>query len=243
MKVKILIVNLLTLIRVIGTIILVPIYNIYGGFYVGIVAIICYLTDSIDGILARLWNVSTFFGALFDGVADKLFTIMCFIVLYLITPYSIIPIIFELLIVLVQFCKFKNNLNIQSNIIGKFKVWVLALSVVLIFFVSDINSISFLSLEFKEFVLTKLASNTFLILLIPVIVIESLTLLSYILEIFTIEKIPMLNHESKELEVPKLKKNKWENFKMVWLNPEYYEKHKNDSYLRKLIKLKDNNKC
>jgi len=95
MNLKLWIVNILTLIRIIGTIILIPIYNIYGGKVVGIVSLICYLTDSIDGILARKWKVSTFFGALFDGFADKLFTIINFIVLYLITPYALIPIIFD----------------------------------------------------------------------------------------------------------------------------------------------------
>ena len=101
MVLKLIIINLLTLIRVIGTIILVPIYQTYGGYYVSILALICYLTDSIDGILARKLNACTFFGSLFDGTADKLFTIMNFIVLYLITPYAIIPIVIEFLIVLV----------------------------------------------------------------------------------------------------------------------------------------------
>ena len=93
MKIKLGIVNFLTLIRLIGTIILIPLYNMFGGKVVGITSFFCYLTDSIDGILARRWKVSTFFGAIFDGVADKLFTITNFIILYLITPYALIPII------------------------------------------------------------------------------------------------------------------------------------------------------
>ena len=103
MTLKLIIINMLTLIRVIGTIILIPIYQNFGGMYVGVLAFICYLTDSIDGILARKWKASTFFGALFDGVADKLFTLVNFIVLYLITPYALIPILFVHILTLLSF--------------------------------------------------------------------------------------------------------------------------------------------
>ena len=57
---KLLFVNLLTFIRIVGTIIIVPVYLRYGGIAAGIISLVCYATDSIDGILARKWNVSTF---------------------------------------------------------------------------------------------------------------------------------------------------------------------------------------
>lgn len=235
---KLLFINALTLIRVIGTIILIPIYQNYGGVAVGILAFVCYLTDSVDGILARQWKVSTFFGALFDGVADKLFTIINFIVLYLITPYALIPIIFELLVVLVQFLKFTKKLNVQSNIIGKSKVWILAICVVLTFLVSDINNISFLSLEIREKILSIPNGTLYFWLLIPAIIMELLTLISYIVEVFAKKKIKILNVSEKELKMPELKgKNIWENFKYIWLNPDFYEEHKNDTNLKDLRKL------
>ena len=96
MLAKLLIVNLLTLIRVIGTGVLIPIYKLKGGLIAGIFSLVCYLTDSVDGILARHWKVSTFFGALFDGIADKLFTIVNFIVytnsaIYIISYPNLVP--------------------------------------------------------------------------------------------------------------------------------------------------------
>ena len=106
---KLLIINLLTFIRIIGTIILLPVYYHYGSLAVAGISFICYITDCLDGLLARKFNASTFFGALFDGVADKMLTIMNFIVLFLITPYALIPIIIELLIMLVE--SIKNFLN------------------------------------------------------------------------------------------------------------------------------------
>ena len=122
MTLKLIFINILTFIRILGTIILVPIYNIFGGAWASLLSMVCYMTDSVDGILARKWNVSTFFGALFDGVADKLFTLVNFIVLVLITPYASIPILLEISIVFILFIKFVLKQNIQSNIIGKLKV-------------------------------------------------------------------------------------------------------------------------
>lgn len=236
---KLLIINALTLIRIIGTIILVPVYQNYGGVAVGILAFVCYLTDSIDGILARYFKASTFFGAVLDGFADKLFTIMNFVVLYLVTPYALIPIIFEVLIMLIQFIKFMKKLNVQSNIVGKFKVWVLALCVVVTFFASDISNISFLTVSMKEYILNIPSSNLYLILLLPAIIMEILTFISYGLEIIIPKKINNMNNiNPKELKMPVLKSdNVFVNFKNIWLNPQFYKEHKNDTNLRDLRKL------
>ncbi len=240
MALKLLLINGLTLIRVIGTFILVPIYKNLGGFYVGILSLICYLTDSIDGILARGMKASTFFGALFDGVADKLFTIINFIVLYLITPYALIPIVFEILIVLVQVFKYNRNYNLNSNIIGKSKVWVLAISVVLIFLLSDISNIIFLPANIKEFLISITNKKLYFYLLFPAIIMEALTLLSYLLEIFTPTKYINPIMSTKELDKIDLGKSKWENFKKIWLNPDFYQKHKDDASLRSLNKIMKN---
>lgn len=237
MTLKLIIINMLTLIRVIGTIVLIPIYQNYGGMYVGILALICYLTDSIDGILARKWGASTFFGALFDGVADKLFTIVNFIVLYLITPYALIPILFEIAIIVIQFLKFALKLNVKSNIIGKLKVWILAMSVVLTFLVSDVSSLTILTNEIREYILGIPSKTLYFWLLFPSIIMEVLTFISYVLELFVPQKIKVLVEEQKELKMPKLKGNIWENFKEIWLNPEFYKEHKNDTNLKDLKKL------
>lgn len=237
MTLKLIIINMLTLIRVIGTIVLIPIYQNYGGMYVGILALICYLTDSIDGILARKWGASTFFGALFDGVADKLFTIVNFIVLYLITPYALIPILFEIAIIVIQFLKFALKLNVKSNIIGKLKVWILAMSVVLTFLVSDVSSLTILTNEIREYILGIPSKTLYFWLLFPSIIMEALTFISYVLELFAPQKIKVLVEEQKELKMPKLNGNIWENFKEIWLNPEFYKEHKNDTNLKDLKKL------
>lgn len=241
MKLKLGIVNLLTLIRIIGTIILIPLYYTFGGKIVGITSFFCYLTDSVDGILARRWKVSTFFGALFDGFADKLFTIINFIILYMITPYALIPIIIEILIILVQMFKFTRNLNIQSNVIGKSKVWILAVTVVITFLVSDISNIAFLSINFKEWILSIPNDRLYLCLLGAAIIMELLTLFSYIFELCFPKNIEILTTKPKKINMPKLSiKERKEYIKNVWLSPEFYEKHKNDTNLKDLSKLSKN---
>jgi len=238
MKWKLMLINALTLIRIIGTIILIPIYRLYGGVYVGVLSLICYLTDSVDGILARRFKASTFFGALFDGIADKLFTIINFVVLYLITPHAIIPIVFEISIVLILLLKFSKNQNIKSNIIGKTKVWVLAACVVLTFLVSDINSIAILPLEFRDNILNMSSNSLYFWLLFPAIIMEALTFISYLLELFAPKKIKVLNKSKRELKIPDLNgKNYWNKFKSIWLNPEFYNEHKDDANLKALWKL------
>ena len=73
MNIKLCTVNLITMLRVIGTILLIPIYHVYGSLTTGIFSLICNLTDILDGTLARKWKVSTFFGSLFDSASDKIF--------------------------------------------------------------------------------------------------------------------------------------------------------------------------
>ena len=227
---KIIFINFLTFLRIVGTLIIIPIYHFFGGFYAGIISLFCYATDSLDGILARKWHASTFFGALFDGVSDKMLTLANFILLYLITPYALIPIIFEISIIFVQLFKYYRHLNIKSNIIGKSKVWILAICIVLTFFLSDLANVPLLSLNFKESLMNLSQNKLYFYLLLPAIIMEALTLISYILEIFNPPKMPILHHEPKAIIIPKMNnKTKWEKIKNIWLNPEYYEEHKNDS--------------
>ena len=215
----------------------IPIYKFKGGIWAGLFALFCYVTDSIDGFLARHWHVSTFFGALFDGISDKLFTIVNFIVLFMITPYAIIPIIFEVLTVILQLIKYNNNYNIKSNIIGKLKVWVLAACLVIAFLISSINDISFLPLGFKERILSIPNDTLYFYLLLPAIIISIICFLSYIIEIFRpSKKVTEVTH--KKNEVPIMESNKgFSYFKNIWLNPEFYYAHKNESNLKDLKKL------
>ena len=229
---KLLLINGLTCVRIIGTILLIPIYINYGGLYAAILTAVCYFTDILDGSFARHWNASTFFGAFLDGIADKALTIISFVVLFIITPYALIPIIFEILTLLINILKYTRHYNAKSNMIGKAKVWVLAICIVLTFLISDINSITFLPEYIKnEFVIQN--NDFYFWLLLPAIIIEALTFISYVLELFEANT----REKPEEVVVDVVSRGAKERVKKIWFNPEFYDNHKNDSNLKDLRKL------
>lgn len=242
MLLKLILVNLLTLTRVIGTVVLIPLYYTKGAYFVSKLALLIYATDIIDGVLARKFHVSTFFGALFDGVADKLFTIINFVVLYMITPYALIIIVIELLIVLTQLYKFNHHLNIQSNIFGKAKTWIIAACVILTFFISGCENAPFVTNSFVSFVNGISNKLLYFILLSPAIIMEVLTLFSYMFEVTKPENLKALNIKNDNKKRIRLKgKNKVTYFKEVWFSPKFYQEHKNDVNLKDLRKLSKEN--
>lgn len=124
-------VNTITALRGIGGILLVPIFNIYGSIPAAIWFISFMATDWIDGYLARKYEVSSFFGALMDGMFDKLFGIISFLLLASISPSYVIPLLFEAGILSYGLYSASKGNNVKSTIVGKTKMWFLAVSVLL----------------------------------------------------------------------------------------------------------------
>ena len=124
-------VNMITALRGIGGILLVPIFSIYGSITAAVWFISFMATDWIDGYLARKYEVSSFFGALLDGMFDKLFGIISFLLLASISPSYMIPLLFEAGILGYGLYSASKGNNVKSTIIGKAKMWFLAVSVLL----------------------------------------------------------------------------------------------------------------
>ena len=124
-------VNMITALRGIGGILLVPIFSIYGSIPATVWFISFMATDWIDGYLARKYEVSSFFGALLDGMFDKLFGIISFLLLASISPSYMIPLLFEAGILGYGLYSASKGNNVKSTIIGKAKMWFLAVSVLL----------------------------------------------------------------------------------------------------------------
>lgn len=144
---RLIIVNMITGLRALGSLIIILIYFNYGLFWTGITAIIFFSTDWIDGLLARKWQCSTLFGALFDGMSDKLFEIISLSLLVIHNSLLIIPIIMEIIILIIGYnSAFKGN-NVASSKLGKIKTVILGLTVILAFlllgnnYVNNANSI------------------------------------------------------------------------------------------------------
>ena len=124
------IVNSITMTRVIGTL-LMPFISLLLSpgeliFYI----IILLLTDSVDGIMARRLNSCTIFGALLDAIADKLLGIATLAVLAFSYPIMFLPIITETLICLINTNGAARGSSTESSFLGKFKTWLFGIAIV-----------------------------------------------------------------------------------------------------------------
>jgi phosphatidylglycerophosphate synthase len=223
------IVNILTTIRILGVIVLVPVYLIYGSGYTALLAMGCYFTDFLDGIIARKFHASTFFGSAYDVLADKLFTCANLLVLLSVTNFAIIPIFFEILIIIIGVAKYKRNINVQSTKMGKIKTWVMGLTVIAVYMAINLDNLTrIFGFNFINHINNIDKTILYLVIFMPLYVFELLTVISYLKFLDTYD----INEKTKLPKLPvKLKprdgmKNFWYNFRITWLNNELYEQFK-----------------
>lgn len=127
-------VNTITGLRTMGTAAMIPIYLNFGFLGAGISAMILFITDFIDGYLARKLNAQTFFGSLLDGLSDKAFGIICLLLLSISNPLFLSVIATEILILYINYKSIERGNNAKSSIAGKIKTCLMGLSVVGSFF-------------------------------------------------------------------------------------------------------------
>ena len=125
------IVNIITLIRLLYIIVLpilkVEISNI--AYIINVIAI--FLTDFIDGILARKFKVQTLFGAIMDTVADKA---LCIVLLLALLPENALLLyilILEIVISIVNTIGMALKKKTKSSILGKIKMWIISITIIL----------------------------------------------------------------------------------------------------------------
>lgn len=128
--------NILTVLRIIGTIPLILFIYINGLTLENfLLFIILGITDFFDGYLARKYNKITEFGKIMDGIADKFLMLSTTIVLLVkqIIPYwTLIIFIRDLVaIVFALYYKKKTNIMVKSNIYGKVKTTLHILTIAL----------------------------------------------------------------------------------------------------------------
>lgn len=129
--------NILTTYRLVVAL-FIP-FLFFKNYYnlLAILFILALISDSVDGILARKWHVTSNYGKICDAIGDKLLALSAsstFIVA--INKYFIITLGLELLIILINCVNFiksgslKNNdfSNHKSSIYGKIKTWFLFIS-------------------------------------------------------------------------------------------------------------------
>ena len=229
MSKKFLLVNFITLIRVIGAILLYPIYLHYGFFGLAIAVLLFISTDSIDGFLARTLHASTFFGAAFDALSDKLFNIIVLLILAFSQPLIIIVLVFELLILLIGFYSTIKGNKSKVSIFGKIKMVVLSLGVVAILLFIDYPKVmEIFNLNMIDY------NNIVKIIAYVIITFEAVAFINY-LRIFLINSKENTVKDTL-LDKKLINKKQW---KIVLFSPEYYEKNKNQSVANILLEKKN----
>lgn len=239
-------VNMITALRGIGGILLVPIFSIYGSIPAAVWFISFMATDWIDGYLARKYEVSSFFGALLDGMFDKLFGIISFLLLASISPSYMIPLLFEAGILGYGLYSASKGNNVKSTIIGKAKMWFLAVSVLLGLLNTDLltlenllQTINLNSVPLDNLVRLEQVSKDSLIGM------EALSLSSYVIKDKIEDKIEDKNNKEKTpLKVKDIKeviftkdKDIQKEIEYRLFDTKYYEENK-DKPLSLLLTLK-----
>lgn len=121
--------NILTALRGIGALALVPIYLLYGAIVTSFTMAGLALTDFIDGKLARGLHIETMLGSFLDVMADKILGIICLSILAFANPIFAIPLICEATIGTINVLHYKYNSVLKSRITGKIKMWPLGIGV------------------------------------------------------------------------------------------------------------------
>ena len=228
--IELVLVNAITLCRLFGALFLPIAYHLYGINFVALVTIFLFITDAIDGFLARRLKISTFFGCSMDALSDKVLNATLFILLGIEYRYMIPPLIVEILILYISYLTYKNGGNVKSTKTGKIKTIILDVCVIL-----SLILLSIPKLNIDGKVTKYIISNTdfYIIILSSIITISCLiALLDYI------KRYKNARFNPKYIKVKKRKKT-GKSFKEIITRSfdiEYYSKHKDESIMDQLYK-------
>ena len=228
--IELVLVNAITLCRLFGALFLPIAYHLYGINFIALVTIFLFITDAIDGFLARRLKISTFFGCSMDALSDKVLNATLFILLGIEYRYMIPPLIIEILILYISYLTYKNGGNVKSTKTGKIKTIILDVCVIL-----SLILLSIPKLNIDGKVTKYIISNTdfYIIILSSIITISCLiALLDYI------KRYKNARFNPKYIKVKKRKKT-GKSFKEIITRSfdiEYYSKHKDESIMDQLYK-------
>lgn len=231
-ELKILLVNLVTSIRMVGVVLLIPIFFLYGGIPAAILSLLCLGTDFLDGYLARKLKASTFFGSLYDGLSDKSYGIISLSILLTKSSLALIPLVFEISIFLTNNVKYFCNQNIKSFMIGKVKTWLLSLSLILSFVILDLTKLNLN--DNLENILNKLFIDLYVILIGT----EFITLNTYLKDLSHIEKLNKIKIEKDNLLE---EKERLYSLKEMLFSPEFYQTNQ-DKPIKEIMLLRKKKK-
>lgn len=246
------IVNLITGIRSLGTIAIIPIFLNCSGLITALASAIFLATDCIDGFLARKLHVQTFFGSLLDALSDKAFGVVCMCLLATQNPLFLAVIALEAGIFTINYQSVKRGNNTKTSQKGRMKTVLLSASIVgsiLAYGFPDLKELlNYINVTSFNFILEKDPNLISTILAIPAIGADIIVASDYLKTAKRHDeerqKLEKVNKRLEEInnEKEKLKKQKKEIEQLkspkelahILFDTEYYLEHKDDE-IKKLI--------
>ncbi len=244
-KTKKIIVNSLTLSRVVGTFMLPMLYSLLSApVFLTVVATLLF-TDLLDGLFAkRIFKVKTIGGAVLDMTADKILGFGVLVILSGMYPIMTIPLILELSIAGVNIIGGINGNNNKSSEIGRMKSMIVGLSacslLLLGMYPEIINSINNVKLiDFLNFIQEN-KNSVKDISITSTIVSESMVLRDYSLKAFKSNDKKIKLDELKRLKEELLNKIKQKEFyEKVLFDEEYNDATANLTLKEKILPNKE----
>ena len=214
-------INLITLSRLLGALALIFIYYNKGISMTINIIIILFLTDLLDGFLARKFNLSTFFGSILDASCDKILNFVAFIILGLEYNIMFCPLVIEIFILYTIYSTYRNGGNIQSSKIGKIKTIILDLCVILSFILLGLPTLK-VNLIYKDSIINMLGIITLIFCII--------TLYDYMKKNIEARKNP----KCMEIKYSNKKRKPINIILDQLFDTNYYKKYKDESILKLL---------
>ncbi len=198
----------------------------YGNSVTALIVLILYLTDAIDGLLARKLHLTTFFGGAMDAMCDKLLNFVAFILLGLMYNIMFCPLVLEITIILINYLIYRHGGNVQTSKTGRLKTIILDIFVILSFVVISLPAL-------KIYIFTnnivKLLINIFSII---IVVVDFITIIDYDKKYKLVKNDPKITH----IKYQNRKRKTINDIKHDLFDTEYYLKHKNESILKQFYK-------
>lgn len=226
---KLILVNMFTLIRLIGAVSLPLVYIKYGVNVCAFVTIILFLTDAIDGFLARKLKCSTFFGSSMDAFSDKLLNTISFILLGFTYNVMFLPIIAEVSILIISYATFRNGGNVQSTKIGKIKTIIMDICVIASFLLLSLRVVD---IDFVPLFIINKTPYIINILGCICTIAEVIALSDYKKKYLLTRSVP----KTIKINYKELKKKKFKEVIRDAFDTEYYLKHKDESIMKQFYK-------
>lgn len=140
--IALIIVNTITFTRILGTFLMPVVTKEFTVYAILIYLSLLFLTDTLDGILARKLKVSSIFGAILDATADKLFGVAYLCLIGNKYPVLFLPVIVEIIIIINNLIGAINGATLESTKLGKYKTWIFGILTILAFIVCYIDELT-----------------------------------------------------------------------------------------------------